>query len=108
MNNFTHIHSSGRFDTPEGAFRRALQKYVNQASIVTVTEVNRESRERIMREVGRASNYGVVTGDGSGRDDCGIMFDKEIWEYVTGFTRQIIPAGAYHSKGGRPVSAFYA
>jgi hypothetical protein len=108
MHNFTHVHSSGRYDATKPSFIKALNTYVGAASLITVTEVHLERREQIMREVAKAHNYGVVTGDGSARDDCGIMYDKEVWEYITGFTRKTIPAGAYRQVDGTPVQAAYA
>jgi hypothetical protein len=108
MQTFRHIHSSGRFDATKPSFLKALNSYVVKASIITVTEVHLERREAIMREVAKAHNYGVVTGDHSARDDCGIMYDKEVWEYVTGFTRKTVPDGAYRQVDGTPVQAAYA
>lgn len=108
MHKFTHIHSSGRYDATRKSFVNALSRYVKQASIITVTEVHLERRENIMREVGMLNNFGVVTGDGSARDDCGIMYDREVWECLAEFTKQILPAGAYSRADGVEVQAAYA
>lgn len=79
---FKHIHASSRYDRSLESLEVSVRRQVNDAPLVTFTEVAFEARERVLRKVGREKGYGVVSGDASNADDCAIMFDKKRFELI--------------------------
>jgi hypothetical protein len=105
MTKVNHIHSSSRFDRSDASLERAVRNYLSQASVVTMTEVNREGRERILRRVAKELNFTVITGDLSSRDDCAIIFDNDVFELVHGRT-YTVQSKTYRTVDGRTVQPF--
>lgn len=76
---FKHAHLSTRYDDPVIALRRVVKGYIEDgAHVVTLTEVDSEKREKALRFDG----WGVVTGDKTGRDDCGILWEESVWHIL--------------------------
>lgn len=69
---FTHVHSSGRFDESAAAFRLAVLMYAALCVALTVTEVDRNARARVLQMPG----WNGTWGDKGPRDDCGITTKK--------------------------------
>lgn len=74
------VHSSSRFNRSPESLHSAVNTYIdkNDADIVLLTEVSRESREKAMRHVGFTSS----TGDKSGWDDCGVMVSNYRYDII--------------------------
>lgn len=83
MVNFNHIHSSSRFDRTPESLHKAVKSYASKCSVITLTEVSREHREKALILDG----WGVSAGDKSGWDDCAIMYRLDRWklEYEQSF-----------------------
>lgn len=76
---FTHIHSSSRYDRPPASLEGAVAGYVHQgADLITFTEVEAEQREDALMRFG----WEVATGDIGNRNDCAVMWDKQVWKLV--------------------------
>ena len=73
---FTHIHCSSRFDRPAASLEIALDGWMNQASIITLTEVQDERRENTLREKGW-NHYSAKRG--AGADNCAVAWDRSVW-----------------------------
>lgn len=67
---FTHLHSSSRYDRSPESLNRAAKKYHSVADLVTYTEVSSEAREQAIRDAN--SDFSVVSGDHSPKNDCAI------------------------------------
>lgn len=76
---FVHTHSSSRFDRDLAVFERAINRYMAESDLLTLTEITTEAREKVLRVAAAEANWGVVAGDLSSRDDCAIMYDKDMW-----------------------------
>jgi hypothetical protein len=86
---FVHTHSSSRFDRDLTVFERAIHRYMVEADLLTLTEVSKEAREKVLRHRAAEENWGVITGDLSTRDDCAIMYDKDIWKVRYSETHEV-------------------
>jgi len=75
MKTFKHTHLSTRYDRSVEVLRKVVSGYTETADIITLTEVDSERREKALR----FDKWGVVTGDKTGRDDCGILWDESVW-----------------------------
>jgi len=82
---FSHIHASGRFDQSPTLFKKGLDHYRKISSIITVTEVDRNTRAHYLTSDG----WEGVWGDKGPRDDCGITWDKNVWEKVWANTKTV-------------------
>lgn len=76
MTVFSHVHASGRFDQSPGQFAEGLKAYRKISSIITVTEVDRNTRARMLA----SGEWAGVWGDKGPRDDCGITWDPAVWK----------------------------
>ena len=86
---FVHTHSSSRFDRALPVLLDAVRKFVADCDLLTLTEVSSEAREKVLRVVAQEENWAVLTGDLSSRDDCAIMYDKDIWKARYVETREV-------------------
>lgn len=75
----THIHSSSKYNRSPATLKAAVYNYIKFASIVTFTEVEYESREKVLRSI---PGWGCATGDISPRNDAGIIWDNKIWKKI--------------------------
>lgn len=107
MKNFTHVHSSSRFDRSVGSLEKAIETYIEEGSLVTFTEVAFPWRERALVEVPR---WGYILGDKSMRDDCGIIYDKTVWRKVSGYTKVVLQPMFWKANGEKvePTGAAFA
>lgn len=99
MKPFKHIHSSSRYDRSNESLEAAVRKYVDDAPLVTLTEVDFEFRERVLRRVATDVNFGVLTGDESHADDCAILYSKERFELLYSESFQSATQAYYRSDG---------
>lgn len=75
---FKHTHSSGKFNAPAGPLNAAALTYAKTASILTFTEVDKESRERALRVPG----FEVLATDHGAKDDSAIVYDRAVWTKI--------------------------
>src|SRR6478735_10413370 len=78
MTKFVHIHSSSRYDRTSRSLDAAMDNYQKTADLITVTEVSRETREDALSRAG----WGVIVGDKTGWDDCGIVFKRDRFKVI--------------------------
>ncbi len=78
---FTHIHCSSRYDRPAATLESDLDGWMDQASLITLTEITNDRRAATMREKGWAYYNAAL---GGGRDDCGICWDTSVWKRRSG------------------------
>lgn len=102
MKTFTHIHSSSRYDRSPASLEAAVNRYIKDSDLVTFTEVEYESREKVLRKV---PGWGCATGDISPRNDSGIIWDSEVWELIAEGNEVIAAVAA---NGQAPVAATWA
>jgi hypothetical protein len=82
-----HAHLSTRYDKSVDALRRVVRGFTEYADIITLTEVDSEKREKALKFDG----FGVITGDKTGRDDCGILWDVSVWQLIHKETFNVSP-----------------
>lgn len=74
-----HINAAGRFDQSPQAFGDSLDHYRTLADVITVTEVDRNARARLLD----SKTWAGIWGDRSPRDDCGITWNthtaRKVW-----------------------------
>ena len=87
MSTFKHTHLSTRYDKPVEALRRVVRGYTDTADLITLTEVDSERREKALNFTG----WGNVTGDKTGRDDCAILWDTNVWKIIDKSTFNVAP-----------------
>lgn len=81
MTEFNHIHCSSRFDRSAVSLESDVDDWRQQASIITLTEVNNDQRAVTLREKG----WGYYNSPlGGGRDDGAICWDSEVWRRLNG------------------------
>lgn len=78
MTVFSHVHASGRFNQSPSDFAKGLTGYRKVASVITVTEVDRNTRAKLLASEG----WQGVWGDKGPRDDCGISWDPTVWSKI--------------------------
>lgn len=107
MKNFTHVHSSSRFDRSVESLEKAIDHYIDIGSIITFTEVAFPWRERPLVDVPK---WGHVLGDLSMRDDSGIIFDKEVWRKIEAGTAIVLQPMFWKENGEKvePTGAAFA
>lgn len=80
MHPFKHNHLSTRYDRSVESLERVLRSYIKDgADIITLTEVDSEKREKVIRSF---EGWGSITGDKTGRDDCAVMWKQSEWEVI--------------------------
>lgn len=79
MSTFKHTHLSTRYDRPVDTLQKVLERYIETSDIITLTEVDSEKREKVIRSFPK---WASVTGDKTGRDDCAIMWHDDEWEVI--------------------------
>lgn len=84
---FVHIHASGRFSESAEAFKVAVLRYMRRCSVLTVTEVDANTRAKMLRE----PHWEAIWGDKGPRDDCGVAWDTRVWEKVWAGTVTVAP-----------------
>lgn len=70
-----HTHTSSRFDRSAVSLEAALDLYMQDSDLITVTEVAAEQRENKLAERG----WDYITGDHGGGDDAGIAWKRSVW-----------------------------
>lgn len=99
MSQFTHIHSSSRYDRSVATLKAAVLRYIKDADLVTFTEVEYEHREKVLRAV---DGWGCATGDLSPRNDSGIIWDNSVWKLIAEGNEVVAKIAA---NGQKPVAA---
>lgn len=66
--------------------QRVVSSYIDTASIITLTEVDSEKREKVLRQF---PGWGVTVGDKTGRDDCAVMWNKSEWTVLFATTYRV-------------------
>lgn len=101
---FRHVHSSSKFNRSPESLHRAYVGYTQKSDLVTFTEVEFEPREKALRVKG----WGVITGDESNRNDCGICFDES--KFSVEHSEQFLVKDSSYAKspGGRKTDPLYA
>jgi hypothetical protein len=84
---FTHTHASGRFTATPGQVEAAIDDYMANSDLVTVTEVDANIRARCLNEKG----WHAVFGDKGPRDDCGLAVRDTAFALVKGGTETLSP-----------------
>src|SRR6478752_2278077 len=79
--NFTHIHSSSRYDRSLESLERAAKKYNADADLITYTEVEFEPREKAVKKA-NGKEFGFVSGDESHANDSVISYRKDRFKLV--------------------------
>lgn len=95
MTRFSHIHASGRFNQSPAEFAVELKAYRAMASVITLTEVDKNTRATLLDENG----WDGVWGDKGPRDDCGVSWDKTVWEKVWAGTVTVSPKRYKNDRG---------
>lgn len=106
MKTFNHIHSSSRYDRSPDTLFQAAKRYNTLAALVTYTEVEFEKREQAVRNA-NGKNFGLVTGDKSNRNDCGIAYSKDRFKLVHSENYKTTNK-VYARKGGSKTAPVYA
>lgn len=89
---FHHIHCSSRFDRSAASLEADIDNWVQEASIITLTEIEIDKRAAQMSEEG----WGYYNAKkGAGADNCGIMWRKDTWREKRHEVRKLVPH-AYH------------
>lgn len=104
---FVHAHGSLRFDRDDEETREGILRLMNQAHVVTLTEVSREGREQIIRDLCERLNWGCITGDKGGMDDTAILWDKERFQAEHRSTKTVSNV-TYDAPGGSAPAASFA
>ncbi len=79
---FTHIHSSGRFDRSNESLAADLEVFHKKASIVTHTEMSADYRASVFRKNDDKGWKFYRSGEDRGPDECVLEWDKNVWELV--------------------------
>lgn len=90
-----HIHASGRFDQSARLLESSLVSYRKKASVISVTEVDDNARARLLKD----DDWGGVYGNKGPRDDCGLTWDKAVWEKVWAGTITVSPKTYVNDRG---------
>lgn len=95
--------ASGRYDRKNRLLRDAVTAYISKegVNLHTGTEASAEDREKVLRQVGRAKDWGVLTGDQSYRDDSYDMWDIKVWEVLHKKTYRVSTGDIFTGKGSR-------
>src|SRR3982751_5404711 len=91
---FSHIHCSSRFDRSADALEHDLDDWMQRASVITMTEVARSSKEQAMREAGWGY-WNAPTSMGVRADDCAVLWDQSEWRQQDHWVRKL--HGPWHS-----------
>lgn len=89
---FTHIHSSSRYDRPAADLERALDGYMAHSSLVTLTEVASGQRRATLAESGWG--YYCASQPGTNSDDCAICWQKSVWTNQQNWVKKLY--GSWH------------
>jgi hypothetical protein len=76
-----HLHSSSKFNRSPRSLKSAFDSYVQYADILTLTEVEFENRERVLRS---NKNWRMFSGDKSNKNDSAIVWVKSKYDFVYG------------------------
>lgn len=95
MTTVPHVHASGRFNQSVEDFKKNISAYRKISSVVTVTEVDRNTRARVLASEGWAG----IWGDKGPRDDCGITWNPEVWSKVYADTITVSPRRYKNERG---------
>lgn len=95
MSVFRHVHSSSRFSVAPTVLEKYLDEYMADADLITITEIDKNSRARRLSERGWAS----VFGDKGPRDDCGIAWRTSLFTKVWAETLTLSTARYMNERG---------
>ena len=93
---FAHIHCSSRFDRSAASLEADLDNWMENSSIVTLTEISNDKRAQKMQEKGWAY-YNAKKSDG--QDECGIAWRLDRWKRISGVTMKLNNAVYYRLDG---------
>src|ERR1044072_3717002 len=83
---FTHIPCSSRFDRDADTLEADVDDWMNQCSIITLTEVANNNHAATLREKGW-SYYNAKLSQG--QDDVAIGWNSDVWKRRAGYTRKL-------------------
>ena len=95
---FNHIHCSSRFDRSAESLEASLDRWMQDCSLITLTEVRRNYRAATMREKGWA-HFNSKKDNAS--DDCAIVWKTEYWSRGLAVTRKLNNRAYYELSGRR-------
>lgn len=102
-----HVHQSGRFDRSPASLAASIRGHIDAGALLhTLTEVSAERREQGLRDVAREHDWGLVTGDKGGMDDCAILWSKTIFRCVAKGTAPLADRRVAGLGGGRTAAAW--
>lgn len=84
---FTHIHCSSRFDRSAESLETALDGWMDQASLITLTEVANQNRAARLREKGWS--HVCATQKGGRADDAAVCWNKTYWNEKQHWVRRL-------------------
>ena len=83
---FNHIHTSSRFDRTPASLEADLDRWMEQCSIITLTEVSDNRRAATLREKGWA-HFNAKKGQGA--DNCAVCWDTSVWSRTWGGVKKL-------------------
>lgn len=87
MADFRHIHCSSRFDRSAESLETALDTWMDECSLITLTEVANANRAAKLREKGW--DYYNATQRGGRADDAAICWRKDTWHVKGRWLRRL-------------------
>lgn len=93
---FNHIHCSSRFDRTPASLEHDLDDWMDECSLITLTEVAKDSRASTMREKGWS--YYNARRD-TGADECAIGWSNEYWSRGWAGARKLTNTRFYNLVG---------
>lgn len=90
---FTHIHCSSRFDRSVASLETALDQWMADSTLITLTEVATGNRAQALREKGWG--YYNATQQGGRADDAAVCWRKDTWREQQHWIRKL--TGRYRS-----------
>lgn len=77
---FTHVHSSGRFDRSNESLAKDLTSFHKVGSIVTHTEMSQDRRTAVFKANKDDGWEFYRSGEDFGQDECVIEWDSNVWK----------------------------
>lgn len=97
-----HIHSSGRFDRTPASLKKAMDRYVADANLITLTEIHKDARREALEREG----WTVVNFEGRGDSDPAVVVKDSDFEVVKAWIKQTTKHEQRRGPGGpRPPHA---
>lgn len=101
---FTHIHCSSRFDRSAAALEKDIDNWMDQCSIITMTEISNDGHAQKLQEQGWGYYNAKQT---QGQDECAIAWRKDRWKRTAGGVMKLNNAD-YYRRDGRVADPVYS